>query len=321
MSRIISGKLRLDVQPVELPAVIQRGRGDRAAGGRRQGHPVRDDRRSPRRPVSGDPERLRQILWNLLSNAVKFTERGGRVQVRLERVNSHVEITVSDTGDRHSERVSSARVRALPAGGCRHQPRARRPRPRPGDRPSPGRAPGRPDFRGQRRAGEGVDVPDRAAGQERARRPAARGARTSAAPPRRGQHCRAAAPRRFGSWRSTTTATRSRSSGRFSKRPGPPSRPPIRASTRSSNGTDAARRAARRPGHAAHERIRAHRSCPSVRASPRSERSLPPRSRRSRDPKIARRRCAAASDAPGEADRSGRADGGDGRAGGTQGRA
>ena len=46
-------------------------------------------------PVSGDPERLQQILWNLLSNAVKFTERGGRVQVRLERVNSHVEITVS----------------------------------------------------------------------------------------------------------------------------------------------------------------------------------------------------------------------------------
>jgi CheY-like chemotaxis protein len=48
--------------------------------------------------VSGDPERLQQILWNLLSNAVKFTARGGRVQVRLERVNSHVEVSVSDTG-------------------------------------------------------------------------------------------------------------------------------------------------------------------------------------------------------------------------------
>ena len=48
--------------------------------------------------MSGDPERLQQVLWNLLSNAVKFTNRGGKVQVRLERVNSHVEVAVSDTG-------------------------------------------------------------------------------------------------------------------------------------------------------------------------------------------------------------------------------
>jgi CheY-like chemotaxis protein len=49
-------------------------------------------------PVSGDPERLQQVLWNVLSNAVKFTPRDGNVQVRLERVDSHVEITVTDTG-------------------------------------------------------------------------------------------------------------------------------------------------------------------------------------------------------------------------------
>src|SRR5690606_25285767 len=48
--------------------------------------------------VSGDPGRLQQVIWNLLSNAIKFTPRGGRVQVLLERVNSHVEISVSDTG-------------------------------------------------------------------------------------------------------------------------------------------------------------------------------------------------------------------------------
>jgi CheY-like chemotaxis protein len=49
-------------------------------------------------PVSGDPDRLQQIVWNLLSNAIKFTPRGGQVQLGLSLVNSHAEITVSDTG-------------------------------------------------------------------------------------------------------------------------------------------------------------------------------------------------------------------------------
>src|SRR5687768_4210003 len=48
--------------------------------------------------VSGDPGRLQQIFWNLLSNAVKFTPKGGKVQVLLQRVNSHIEFSVSDTG-------------------------------------------------------------------------------------------------------------------------------------------------------------------------------------------------------------------------------
>ncbi len=49
-------------------------------------------------PVTGDAARLQQVVWNLLSNAVKFTPKGGKVQVLLERVNSHVEISVIDTG-------------------------------------------------------------------------------------------------------------------------------------------------------------------------------------------------------------------------------
>jgi PAS domain S-box-containing protein len=98
VSRIISGKVRLDLQSVELPAVIEA-----AVHTMRPAADAKSVRLEsmvdPRTPaVSGDPERLQQILWNLLSNAVKFTDRGGRVQVRLERVRSHVDIAVSDTG-------------------------------------------------------------------------------------------------------------------------------------------------------------------------------------------------------------------------------
>jgi signal transduction histidine kinase/CheY-like chemotaxis protein len=97
-SRIISGKIRLDVRRVELATVAEaaldvvRPAAD-AKGIRLQ--TVLDPRAGP---VSGDPERLQQVLWNLLSNAIKFTPKGGRVQVRLGRVNSSVELTVSDTG-------------------------------------------------------------------------------------------------------------------------------------------------------------------------------------------------------------------------------
>jgi PAS domain S-box-containing protein len=98
VSRIISGKIRLDVRPVDLPSIVHdaidtvhpaaEGKGVRLEA-------IIDPRAAP---VSGDPERLRQILWNLLNNAVKFTPRGGKVQVRVERVDSHIDVVVSDTG-------------------------------------------------------------------------------------------------------------------------------------------------------------------------------------------------------------------------------
>jgi PAS domain S-box-containing protein len=98
VSRIIMGKLRLDVHPVELAPVIEAAiDAVRPAAEAKEIRlqPILDPRASP---VSGDPNRLQQIVWNLVLNAVKFTPRGGRIQVRLERVNSHIEIIVSDTG-------------------------------------------------------------------------------------------------------------------------------------------------------------------------------------------------------------------------------
>jgi signal transduction histidine kinase/DNA-binding response OmpR family regulator len=98
VSRIITGKLRLEVSPVELSAVVEaaidsiRPSAD-AKGVRLQ--PIID---SEANPVLGDASRIQQIVWNILSNAVKFTPRGGRIQVVLERVNSSVEISVRDTG-------------------------------------------------------------------------------------------------------------------------------------------------------------------------------------------------------------------------------
>ncbi|HEU4689414.1 MAG TPA: ATP-binding protein, partial [Vicinamibacterales bacterium] len=98
ISRIVSGKIRLDVQPVELPLVVHNAVATvqptaDAKGVRLQ--TIVDPRVGP---VSGDPARLQQVVWNLLSNAVKFTPRQGRVQIRVERVNSHIEVAVSDTG-------------------------------------------------------------------------------------------------------------------------------------------------------------------------------------------------------------------------------
>jgi len=98
MSRITSGKVRLDIQPVEpvsfIEAALETVRLAASAKGVRLDKvldPVAG-------PVSGDPNRLQQVVWNLLSNAIKFTPKDGKVQVILERVNSHIEISVGDTG-------------------------------------------------------------------------------------------------------------------------------------------------------------------------------------------------------------------------------
>ena len=98
VSRIVSGKLRLDVQSVDLTLVIENAIGTVRPAADARGVRLQTILDPQVGPVSGDPGRLQQVVWNLLSNAVKFTPRDGRVQVRLERVNSHIELTVSDTG-------------------------------------------------------------------------------------------------------------------------------------------------------------------------------------------------------------------------------
>jgi len=98
MSRIISGKIHLEVQPMYLHEVINAALDavrPSAAAKHIRIHPLLD---SSIGLVRGDPNRLQQVLWNLLTNAVKFTPNGGRIQIVLERVNSHVEILVEDTG-------------------------------------------------------------------------------------------------------------------------------------------------------------------------------------------------------------------------------
>ena len=98
MSRIVSGKIRLDVQPVQAASFIDAAIETVMTAAEAKGIRIQKVLDSYAGPVSGDPNRLQQVVWNLLSNAIKFTPRGGRIQVLLERVNSHVEISVADSG-------------------------------------------------------------------------------------------------------------------------------------------------------------------------------------------------------------------------------
>lgn len=99
MSRIVSGKIRLDVQPLRLGAVVRAALAtiQNAADAKRVRITVSED--APALAIRGDENRLQQVFWNLLSNAVKFTPPDGRIDVRTARVGSHIEVSVSDTGE------------------------------------------------------------------------------------------------------------------------------------------------------------------------------------------------------------------------------
>ncbi len=98
ISRIITGKLRLRVRPVNLVPVIESAIESVHLAAEAKSIRLQSVLDSEAGPLLGDADRLQQVVWNLLSNALKFTPKDGRVQISLQRVNSHVEITVSDTG-------------------------------------------------------------------------------------------------------------------------------------------------------------------------------------------------------------------------------
>ena len=98
VSRIITGKLRLEFAACEMASVIQAAVDSVRPTAEAKGVRLEVLLEPNTGPISGDRERLQQIVWNLLSNGVKFTRHGGLVQVKLQRINSHVEVVVTDTG-------------------------------------------------------------------------------------------------------------------------------------------------------------------------------------------------------------------------------
>jgi signal transduction histidine kinase len=99
MSRIISGKVRLDMRPIKLPEVIDAALDSTMPTLLAKNIRLEKSISPGVDHVNGDPGRLQQVLWNLLSNAIKFTPKGGTIQVLGEQVHSHVEISVTDSGE------------------------------------------------------------------------------------------------------------------------------------------------------------------------------------------------------------------------------
>jgi CheY-like chemotaxis protein len=98
VSRIISGKLRLDVRAVDLLYVVNAAIDSIRPAAEAKNIRIQTMLDPAAGPISGDADRLQQVVWNLLTNAVKFTPKDGRIQVKVQRVDSHVEIVVRDSG-------------------------------------------------------------------------------------------------------------------------------------------------------------------------------------------------------------------------------
>jgi PAS domain S-box-containing protein len=119
MSRIMTGKIPLDFHPISFVSVVEAAVESARPSADAKGIRLKAILSSSHDIVSADSNRLQQVVWNLLTNAIKFTPKGGQVQVLLQRADSHLELSVSDTGigipasylphvfDRFSQRDSS----------------------------------------------------------------------------------------------------------------------------------------------------------------------------------------------------------------------
>jgi PAS domain S-box-containing protein len=99
VSRIITGNMRLDVRPVNLKTVVEAALDAVQPAATAKAIRLQTVLDPQAGPIMGAPDRLQQVMWNLLMNAVKFTPSNGRVQVYLQKADSHIEIIVSDTGE------------------------------------------------------------------------------------------------------------------------------------------------------------------------------------------------------------------------------
>jgi CheY-like chemotaxis protein len=99
MSRIVSGKIRLEMQRVNLEDVVDAALDSVAHSAAAKEIRLEKAVDEDARHITGDPGRLQQVLWNLLTNGIKFTPRGGKVFIRCRRLPAHVEISVRDTGE------------------------------------------------------------------------------------------------------------------------------------------------------------------------------------------------------------------------------
>jgi len=98
VSRMISGKLRLNIKPIELIPVVKAAIDSVQPTAEAKHIQLEMVAGAEVDKIPGDANRLQQVIWNLLSNAVKFTPSGGRVQIKLDRTDAHARIIVSDTG-------------------------------------------------------------------------------------------------------------------------------------------------------------------------------------------------------------------------------
>jgi signal transduction histidine kinase len=98
VSRITTGKLRLDVQPVDPSSTIEAALVAVLPAATAKGIRVTKSLDATAGPILGDPSRLQQIVWNLVNNAVKFTPKGGKIDIALKRFETHIELSVADNG-------------------------------------------------------------------------------------------------------------------------------------------------------------------------------------------------------------------------------